>query len=72
MRLNLAQALLCHSDLLLLDEPTASLDAINRGVVIELLEEAKANGSAIVGIFHDESVRNTVADEVINLAECAQ
>jgi alpha-D-ribose 1-methylphosphonate 5-triphosphate synthase subunit PhnL len=71
-RINIARGFIAHYPILLLDEPTASLDAINRGVVIELIEEAKANGSAIVGIFHDESVRNVVADEVINLAECAQ
>ena len=47
--------------LLLLDEPTASLDAANRRVVVELIAEAKARGAAIVGIFHDEEVRDAVA-----------
>jgi alpha-D-ribose 1-methylphosphonate 5-triphosphate synthase subunit PhnL len=71
-RINIARGFIAHYPILLLDEPTASLDAINRGVVVDLIAEAKAHGSAIVGIFHDESVRNIVADEVINLAECAQ
>lgn len=71
-RINIARGFIAHYPILLLDEPTASLDAINRAVVVELIEEAKINGSAIVGIFHDENVRNSVADEVINLAECTQ
>ncbi len=70
-RINIARGFIAHYPILLLDEPTASLDAYNRGVVIELIEEAKARGTAIVGIFHDEIVRNKVADDVINLAECA-
>ena len=69
-RINIARGFIAHYPLLLLDEPTASLDANNRAVVIELIREAKAKGSAIVGIFHDEGVRDKVADEVINLAEC--
>ena len=70
-RINIARGFIAHYPLLLLDEPTASLDSNNRAVVIELIREAKAKGSAIVGIFHDEAVRDKVADEVINLAECA-
>jgi energy-coupling factor transporter ATP-binding protein EcfA2 len=42
---------------LLLDEPTASLDGKNSAAVVELIEQAKARGAAIVGIFHDEAVR---------------
>jgi alpha-D-ribose 1-methylphosphonate 5-triphosphate synthase subunit PhnL len=49
---------------LLLDEPTASLDAGNRAVVIGLIAEAKARGAAIVGIFHDAEVRDAVADRL--------
>ncbi len=51
---------MCSSDLypiLLLDEPTASLDAKNSAAVVELIREAKTRGAAIVGIFHDEAVR---------------
>ena len=50
--------------ILLLDEPTASLDSKNSAAVVELIEQAKARGAAIVGIFHDESVRNRVADRL--------
>lgn len=61
-RVNIARGFIVPARLLLLDEPTASLDAANRRVVIELIREAKARGSAIVGIFHDEEVRDAVAD----------
>jgi alpha-D-ribose 1-methylphosphonate 5-triphosphate synthase subunit PhnL len=53
---------------LLLDEPTASLDAKNTAAVVALILEAKARGAAVVGIFHDESVRNQVADRLHNMA----
>ncbi|MGH1440406.1 MAG: phosphonate C-P lyase system protein PhnL [Cellvibrionaceae bacterium] len=70
-RINIARGFIAHYPILLLDEPTASLDASNRKVVIELIQEAKANGVAIVGIFHDEEVRDQVANRVVNLSECA-
>lgn len=60
-RVNIARGFIQPARLLLLDEPTASLDAANRRVVIELIQEAKRRGSAIVGIFHDEEVRDAVA-----------
>jgi len=60
-RVNIARGLIVSRPLLLLDEPTASLDADNRVVVAELLEEARAAGSAVLGIFHDEDMRDRVA-----------
>jgi alpha-D-ribose 1-methylphosphonate 5-triphosphate synthase subunit PhnL len=60
-RVNIARGLIVSRPLLLLDEPTASLDADNRLVVAELLEEARAAGSAVLGIFHDEDMRDRVA-----------
>jgi alpha-D-ribose 1-methylphosphonate 5-triphosphate synthase subunit PhnL len=51
----------------LLDEPTASLDAKNRDVVLELIEDAKARGAAIIGIFHDEEARDRVCDREIDV-----
>ncbi len=57
------------SRLLLLDEPTASLDAANRRVVIELIEQARDRGAAVVGIFHDEEVRAAVATRCVRLTE---
>lgn len=52
-RINIARCFLPHYPVLLLDEPTASLDQKNREVFFELITEAKARGAAIVGIFHN-------------------
>ncbi|HET6827480.1 MAG TPA: phosphonate C-P lyase system protein PhnL [Ramlibacter sp.] len=60
-RVNIAHGLIAGQPVLLLDEPTASLDAGNRTVVVELIREACARGAAVVGIFHDEEVRDAVA-----------
>ena len=64
-RVNIARGWMQASRLLLLDEPTASLDAANRGVVVDLIREAKIAGCAVVGIFHDEEVRAAVAERCI-------
>ncbi len=61
-RVNLARGFIGRHPVLLLDEPTASLDAARRAVVIGMIQEAKARGTAIVGIFHDAPVRDAVAD----------
>ena len=63
-RVNIARGFAVDYPILLLDEPTASLDARNSAAVVELINEAKARGAAIVGIFHDETVRNQVADRL--------
>lgn len=60
-RVNIARGFILPTPVLLLDEPTASLDTANRRVVIELIREARQRGAAIVGIFHDEEVRDAVA-----------
>ncbi len=67
-RINIARGFIVPARLLLLDEPTASLDAANRRVVIELIDEAKRAGAAVVGIFHDEEVRDAVATRCVGLA----
>lgn len=64
-RINIARGLIAAAPVLLLDEPTASLDARNRAVVAELISEARATGSAIVGIFHDEATRDEVATRTL-------
>ena len=66
-RVNIARGFIRRYPIMLLDEPTASLDAVNRKTVVALIEEAKAAGTAIVGIFHDEGVRDAVADRVYEL-----
>jgi alpha-D-ribose 1-methylphosphonate 5-triphosphate synthase subunit PhnL len=68
-RINIARGLICPRPVLLLDEPTASLDAENRLTVTAMINEAREQGAAIVGIFHDQRVRDTVATRVINMAE---
>lgn len=57
-RVNIARALAVDYPIFLLDEPTSALDTINRQVVIKLLEEKKKQGCALIGIFHDEEVRD--------------
>lgn len=66
-RVNLARGFAPHYPVLLLDEPTASLDAANREVVVGLIDEAKRSGAALVGIFHDTEVRNRVADRLFEV-----
>lgn len=63
-RVNIARGFSVEYPVLLLDEPTASLDAENRRVVVGLINEAKTRGAAVVGIFHDEEVRDMVADRL--------
>ena len=67
-RVNLARGFAPDYPILLLDEPTASLDAANREVVIGLIAGAKARGAAIIGIFHDAEVRGRVADRLFDVA----
>ena len=61
-RINLARGFAGRHPVLLLDEPTASLDAARAEIVVEMIRDAKARGVAIVGIFHDIAVRDRVAD----------
>jgi len=63
-RVNIARGFIVDYPILLLDEPTASLDATNRAAVVTLIQQAKARGAAVVGIFHDEDVRERVADRL--------
>ena len=70
-RVNIARGFITDHPVLLLDEPTASLDAVNRAVVVDLIAEKKAAGVALLGIFHDEDVREVVADTIIDVTEFA-
>jgi alpha-D-ribose 1-methylphosphonate 5-triphosphate synthase subunit PhnL len=67
-RVNIARGLIAEHPILLLDEPTAALDAANRDAVIELIETARQPGTAIIGIFHDRAVREAVATRTIEIA----
>ena len=68
-RVNIARGFAHSYPVLLLDEPTASLDATNREVVLALIDEAKARGAAILGIFHDEAARARVCDRVVDVRD---
>jgi alpha-D-ribose 1-methylphosphonate 5-triphosphate synthase subunit PhnL len=66
-RVNIARGFAHRYPVLLLDEPTASLDGENREVVLSLIEGAKAEGAAILGIFHDEAARAQVCDRIVDV-----
>ncbi len=70
-RVNIARGFITDHPILLLDEPTASLDARNREVVIGLIAEKKAAGVAFLGIFHDDDVRAAVADRIVDVTAFA-
>jgi len=67
-RVNIARGLIAGHRVLLLDEPTASLDAENREVVAQLIDEARESGAAIVGVFHDEETRRRVATRIMTMS----
>ncbi|MCY1531630.1 Alpha-D-ribose 1-methylphosphonate 5-triphosphate synthase subunit PhnL [compost metagenome] len=66
-RVNIARSFMVAWPLMLLDEPTASLDDANRQVVLELIKEAKVAGTALIGIFHDRGAREAVADRYLDM-----
>ncbi|AMM23977.1 phosphonate C-P lyase system protein PhnL [Variovorax sp. PAMC 28711] len=68
-RINIARNMIKPKPLLLLDEPTASLDAANTATVIALIREATARGAATVGIFHDAEVGAAVATRRVNVGD---
>ena len=70
-RVNIARGFISDQPILLLDEPTASLDAANRAVVVELIAEKKRNGVAMVAIVHDDDVREQIADRIVDVTAFA-
>jgi len=70
-RVNIARGFITDHPVLLLDEPTASLDAANRAVVVDLIEEKRRAGTAVLGIFHDAEVRDAVASRVVDVTRFA-
>jgi alpha-D-ribose 1-methylphosphonate 5-triphosphate synthase subunit PhnL len=70
-RVNIARGLIADRPLLLLDEPTASLDAQNRAVVAELVREKLQAGAGVLGIFHDSEMRDAVATRVVDVTRFA-
>lgn len=70
-RVNIARGFAARHPVLLLDEPTASLDERNRVEVVSIIADRKRQGAAILGIFHDEDVRAKVADRVVDITAFA-
>lgn len=70
-RVNIARGFISDLPILLLDEPTASLDAANRAVVVELVAEKKRQGVAMVAIVHDDEIRHLIADRIVDVASFA-
>ena len=68
-RINIARNMIKPRPILLLDEPTASLDAANTQTVIDLIREAVGRGAALVGIFHDAHVGAAVATRRVDVAQ---
>lgn len=66
-RVNIARTMIYDYPILLLDEPTASLDEANRATVINMINAARERGAAIVGIFHDEAVRQALATRIFSI-----
>jgi alpha-D-ribose 1-methylphosphonate 5-triphosphate synthase subunit PhnL len=66
-RVNIARGFISDLPILLLDEPTASLDAANRAVVVELVAQKKRGGVAMVAIVHDDEIRQLIADRIIDV-----
>ena len=70
-RVNIARGFISDLPILLLDEPTASLDAANRAVVVELIEEKKRQDVAMVAIVHDDEIRHLIADRIVDVTSFA-
>ena len=70
-RVNIARGFISDHPVLLLDEPTASLDAKNREIVVELIAAKKRAGVAIVAIVHDDEVRQAIADRIVDVTNFA-
>lgn len=68
-RVNIARSFVRSYPIVLLDEPTASLDAANRDTVVSLINEARAAGSALVAICHDAPVRDAIATRLFDVTD---
>ncbi|WP_299865765.1 phosphonate C-P lyase system protein PhnL [uncultured Roseobacter sp.] len=66
-KVNLARALILPQKLLMLDEPTASLDAAARGALVARLKELKDQGTAMIGVFHHPDDVMHLIDKIVDL-----
>jgi alpha-D-ribose 1-methylphosphonate 5-triphosphate synthase subunit PhnL len=69
LRLNLAHAMVKKPRLLMLDEPTASLDSKTKILVRDMLQKLKGMETSMIGIFHDIEFMEGVCDKVFNISE---
>lgn len=67
-RVNIARAFAVNYPILLLDEPTSSLDAVNREIVVQLIKEKREQGCALIGIFHDDQVEDRVCNQFLTFS----
>lgn len=68
-RINLARGFIANYPVMLLDEPTASLDPCNRQTVLELIREAVKKGSCVIGVFHNRSDQEMIADKTLEMSQ---
>jgi peptide/nickel transport system ATP-binding protein len=66
-RVVIARALAARPDLLVLDEPVSSLDAVVRAGVLDLLRSLRADGVALLVVSHDLAAVEALVDEVVVL-----
>ena len=71
LRLNLAHAMVKKPRLLMLDEPTASLDNKTKILVRDMLKKLKDKKTSMIGIFNDIEFMEGVCDRVLNISEGA-
>ena len=71
-RVNIARGIIAPKELILLDEPTASLDQRSSDVVLELLQELKNQNIAMIAIFHDQRKIDLIADGAVTVRRSTQ
>jgi alpha-D-ribose 1-methylphosphonate 5-triphosphate synthase subunit PhnL len=66
-RINIARGFIAPYPVMILDEPTASLDPANKKTVKTLIQEARSEGTAMIGIFHDAEDRKDLVTRTVEI-----